>query len=1203
MPEQSGEPVDFLAVLSLVQEYDVEQIELEINTGSHPNDRQGKDTYVSYSLGGGVTSFLELHSLREDINVNGSLYKAGNVVALKRSFVGQFLDDTGVSHRQYEFIQRELNVLCHPRLRSHENICDILFVGWEDHTPSPVLGLELGEYGTLKDFLFCHNLKEYGQMATHLVLDVAIGLEALHREEIVHGDVKTGNILVFHHPDRRVVAKLTDFADSMSTTDGRPWAPVGGTHAWRAPECYENLEYDRKATDVYSFGLCALAVLAQGIWVKSVNSKGVGDCFLVRNPQFEGKSNNEVVNETKAWKRDPSDMILNLALNWVEVGKNDDFSGEVAASIIHMTLLQDPSSRQQMSSVVKEIFRPIARKFDTVSHKTLRNRHPFFKKRILEAAEKVATPALNLTFPSITNILNNSAELRKADLLATLHEASNPKLPDQLSKYSAYRALKAAAQVAEAYAINFGTQRNFLTAAKWLAVSARAFNLDHMLYFSVIDDALNYASADAPNALLRLTWLITATAGGCTEAGKILRDLNSDAFNLAQRMTDQSGGILRLSRDPERAFEAKVGEIEDDNLSINHQFLPLGYTILHYAVAFGHMEAVEELIQNGADVNAIDWLGSGPLLLAAQGGKSRIVELLLSHGADPTVESAAGITPLHALVYFKDEEVEILAERMIKDPLQLTVISKSQGAVGLQNPWVVLEGTPLQWAARKGSEKLFKVLLGKHVGYQTSCLDLLEVIEILASTHQASLLELIIPRVAELQDRTHGLGSEELDNLLYSCTKRTTDLELMMLHRKKYEDAKTMTINVLLNAGADPFRGRTGGKILQDVVIGDDLETLQQILDWGKDKGIEPQSVLNDTTRFEGRDAFQRSIYCGSWRIFRFLADNDYVNTSFVSERGINAMHAAALRGEIRYIEVLLELGFDTYARSLNGMTPFESALYSRNFDVATRLLQSDACERKDLFATPNSEGNLLFGSVVAAGLTNYRHAVDMTTIAYLERFGSFSQVNNFHKGTTILELVAGLWPSVRPDYQEFDRSLLEWLLERAPPDIINMRGGQGLAPLHWMVLRGNSDAIATMLQNDHCDVNIEVAAPTPDAEAPLSVPGHTALNIAYEDRHNVPEFVRNGGERELRQWGLRIEAIIKLLKDAGGVLGRTTSWAQEMEASDIPNLNIVHPGDGIMTSLLGSILGSSIRIDEQSHTGVWPKRLSPPPDKETQRP
>nr|8G3K_B Chain B, Cryo-EM imaging scaffold subunit B with DARPin - RCG-33 [synthetic construct]8G42_A Chain A, RCG-33 - Cryo-EM imaging scaffold subunit B fused to DARPin [synthetic construct]8G47_A Chain A, RCG-33 - Cryo-EM imaging scaffold subunit B fused to DARPin [synthetic construct]8G4F_A Chain A, RCG-33 - Cryo-EM imaging scaffold subunit B fused to DARPin [synthetic construct]8G4H_A Chain A, RCG-33 - Cryo-EM imaging scaffold subunit B fused to DARPin [synthetic construct] len=72
-----------------------------------------------------------------------------------------------------------------------------------------------------------------------------------------------------------------------------------------------------------------------------------------------------------------------------------------------------------------------------------------------------------------------------------------------------------------------------------------------------------------------------------------------------------------------------------------------GFTPLHLAALYGHLEIVEVLLKRGADINADDSYGRTPLHLAAMRGHLEIVELLLRWGADVNAADEEGRTPLH----------------------------------------------------------------------------------------------------------------------------------------------------------------------------------------------------------------------------------------------------------------------------------------------------------------------------------------------------------------------------------------------------------------------------------------------------------------------------------------------------------------------------------------------------------------------------
>jgi ankyrin repeat protein len=68
---------------------------------------------------------------------------------------------------------------------------------------------------------------------------------------------------------------------------------------------------------------------------------------------------------------------------------------------------------------------------------------------------------------------------------------------------------------------------------------------------------------------------------------------------------------------------------------------------LHAAVVGGQKKVVEFLITKGADVNAKDRGGYTPLFYAVWHNREETAKLLLDKGADPNVRSVWNRTPLH----------------------------------------------------------------------------------------------------------------------------------------------------------------------------------------------------------------------------------------------------------------------------------------------------------------------------------------------------------------------------------------------------------------------------------------------------------------------------------------------------------------------------------------------------------------------------
>lgn len=89
----------------------------------------------------------------------------------------------------------EITALCHPKLRGHRNIVDLVAWGTsnEEWHEMPFLALELANC-TLFELLYDWEDMPYG-LKHHISLDIGHALDAI----LVHGDLKTDNVLMFYH--------------------------------------------------------------------------------------------------------------------------------------------------------------------------------------------------------------------------------------------------------------------------------------------------------------------------------------------------------------------------------------------------------------------------------------------------------------------------------------------------------------------------------------------------------------------------------------------------------------------------------------------------------------------------------------------------------------------------------------------------------------------------------------------------------------------------------------------------------------------------------------------------------------------------------------------------------------------------------------------------------------------------------------------
>ena len=155
------------------------------------------------------------------------------------------------------------------QFQDHPNIVRLL--GW-GRPDGPVSSYDTGylvtEYtplGSLDTYLEDKQNRFSDEEGVAVCLGVAEGLRALHSQSVIHGDVKTANILLFPGTSsRRFVAKISDLgmAFHLNIDANKSYH---GTYRFSAPEVrnpkprlLQDLDY--RACDIYSYGLLVWTV-------------------------------------------------------------------------------------------------------------------------------------------------------------------------------------------------------------------------------------------------------------------------------------------------------------------------------------------------------------------------------------------------------------------------------------------------------------------------------------------------------------------------------------------------------------------------------------------------------------------------------------------------------------------------------------------------------------------------------------------------------------------------------------------------------------------------------------------------------------------------------------------------------------------------------------------------------------------------------
>ncbi len=139
---------------------------------------------------------------------------------------------------------------------SHFNICKVheLHVLSSPHGDIDCISMEFVEGDTLG-----HRIKSGGPLssrdAREIALQICAGLAQAHRQGVIHGDLKCGNVIVARSAEGRVRAVVTDFGLARTKpAAGDPERSHGGTPDYMAPELFLG-EPTSIASDIYALGV------------------------------------------------------------------------------------------------------------------------------------------------------------------------------------------------------------------------------------------------------------------------------------------------------------------------------------------------------------------------------------------------------------------------------------------------------------------------------------------------------------------------------------------------------------------------------------------------------------------------------------------------------------------------------------------------------------------------------------------------------------------------------------------------------------------------------------------------------------------------------------------------------------------------------------------------------------------------------------
>lgn len=169
------------------------------------------------------------------------------------------LDRKNVSPRHHSYIKRELAI--HSKL-DHPNI--VQFYRYAADENLILIFMEYCSGGSMSPVIKAGSLPE--RIVHNIARQISSALEYLHESNIVHRDVKPGNILISQYDLSGFpkTVKLSDFGLSVKVNKDTKLSSKCGTPYYFSPEMVEGEEYSFP-TDIWSFGVFLYACLTGAV--------------------------------------------------------------------------------------------------------------------------------------------------------------------------------------------------------------------------------------------------------------------------------------------------------------------------------------------------------------------------------------------------------------------------------------------------------------------------------------------------------------------------------------------------------------------------------------------------------------------------------------------------------------------------------------------------------------------------------------------------------------------------------------------------------------------------------------------------------------------------------------------------------------------------------------------------------------------------
>lgn len=404
----------------------------------------------------------------------------------------------------------------------------------------------------------------------------------------------------------------------------------------------------------------------------------------------------------------------------------------------------------------------------------------------------------------------------------------------------------------------------------------------------------------------------------------------------------------RLGRTLKPGCEAELIKMNDQ-----------GDTILHFAASAGFLATpFSWLTIRPTDINDKGQFEETPLLHACRSGHYELADILLDLGADPTIASKNGDTPLHWILSFDASKMHALAAKLVQKKANPNAPAKRYSFVSA--PELDYEaGTPLHRAVQRGNLAAVRTLLalGASPVSEGGRPDQYTPLNLAALLHYPEILEALLDNLPESQPARNVFGGMSLliptirGEMLHG-----NSLEKIARHGSLscWRTRALACLNILLRRGAAEHLSSMpeqsigfGSSALFIAIPYGDIRVIEHLL---KQPGFE--DVINAKCQINAdhhpSTPLHRAISYRRIDVFELLLCNGADPTALhTDENGVELtnLYECAVSGHSssEFAKLLISRSIQVDAGPAQYETPFACAVRNRSFELSSYLLQQGA--------------------------------------------------------------------------------------------------------------------------------------------------------------------------------------------------------------------------------------------------------------------